>query len=106
MLPLGSLGGYRAELPPEGRLFPSEDEMTQFIKSFCKQQGYEAIIKGRSDKRTSVYWICKKWKDGCPVKWRSTKKNDWWAIRHSNPDSSHNHPVGAPRLRASPIQLF
>ncbi|KAH8902632.1 hypothetical protein BR93DRAFT_931859 [Coniochaeta sp. PMI_546] len=56
MSPLGDLG-HRAELPPKDRLFPSEGEMARFVKSFCKEQGYEAIIKGRSNKGTSVYWI-------------------------------------------------
>ena len=80
--------------------------MARFVKTFCKERGYEAIIKGRSKKRTSVYWICNKWKDGCPVKWRATEKNGSWTVRHSNPNPSHNHPVRSFKPSASTLQVL
>ena len=105
MLPLEAIG-HRTELPSEDQLFSSEGEMVQFVKSFCKQRGYEAIIKGRSSRRTSVYWICNKWKEGCPVKWRAIQKNSSWTIRHSNPFPSHNHPVKSSKASVNTIQLL
>ena len=97
--------GHHVGLPPDDLSFTSEREMAQFVKSFCKERGYGAIIKGRSNKRTSVYWICNKWKDGCHVKWRAIEKNGLWTIRHSKANQSHNHPV-RPSKSSDTLQLL